>query len=156
MTLATVGLGSNLDPERRLAFAIERLRALGTLVAVSSTIQTAPVGYLDQPDYLNAVARLEIDMTPEDFKQSLYAIEREAGRDRVHQLTPYGPVELDLDLLLWGDSVLTFGSKPWRVPARGILEHAFVAVPLAEIAPDERHPETGETYAQIAARLAAC
>lgn len=155
MTLATVGLGSNLDPERHLAFALDRLRALGTLTAVSSLIQTAPVGDLDQPDYLNGVVRIEVDMTPEAFKQALYAIERDAGRDRTRQRTPYGPVELDLDLLLWGDAVLTFGSKPWHVPARGLLEHAFVAVPLAEIAPDERHPETGETFAQIAARLAA-
>lgn len=153
MTIAYVSLGSNIEPEKNLNYALERLREASAVLALSSVYQTPPFGYLDQPDFLNVTLKVDTSLDPAAFKHLLYDIERGSGRVREKQLTRWGPLELDLDLLLWGDSALEFGEKPWRVPNEGILEYAAVAVPLAEIAPDERHPITGETFAEIAVRL---
>lgn len=153
MTIAYVSLGSNIEPEKNLEYGLRCLRDNATLLAVSSMYQTPPFGYMDQPDFLNVTVKVETNLNPVAFKHLLYDIERGSGRVREKQLTKWGPLELDLDLLLWGDTALEFGEKPWRVPNEGILEYAAVAVPLAEIAPDEKHPVTGETFAQIAARL---
>lgn len=153
MTIAYVSLGSNVDPEKNLEYGLQRLREASTVLAVSSLYRTPPFGYLDQPDFLNVTVKIETSRDPASFKQLLYDIERGSGRVREKQLTKWGPLELDLDLLLWGETALEFGEKPWRVPNEGILQYAAVAVPLAEIAPDEKHPVTGETFAQIAARL---
>jgi len=153
MTIAYVSLGSNIEPETHLAGGIARLRDAADVLAVSSVYQTPPFGYLDQPDFLNVTVKLATDADPADFKQVLYDIERMSGRVRERQRTKWGPLELDLDLLLWGDAPLTFGAKPWHVPNEGILAYAAVAVPLAELSPEARHPVTGETFAAIAARL---
>lgn len=153
MTIAYVALGANIEPEKNLEYGLQCLREQAVLLAVSSLYRTPPFGYLDQPDFLNVTVRVETALDPVAFKHLLYAIERGSGRIREAQLTRWGPLELDLDLLLWGDSALEFGEKPWRVPDAGILQYAAVAVPLAEIAPQERHPVTGETFAAIAARL---
>lgn len=153
MTIAYVSLGSNVEPEKNLDYGLRRLRDASAVLAVSSVYQTPPFGYLDQPDFLNVTVKVETSLDPVAFKHLLYDIERGSGRVREKQLTKWGPLELDLDLLLWGETALEFGDKPWRVPNEGILEYAAVAVPLAEIAPDERHPVTGETFAEIAARL---
>lgn len=153
MTIAYVSLGSNVEPEKNLEYGLVRLRGAASVLAVSSVYRTPPFGYLDQPDFLNVTVKVETDLDPVAFKHLLYDIERGSGRVREKQLTKWGPLELDLDLLLWGKTALEFGEKPWRVPNEGILEYAAVAVPLAEIAPDDRHPVTGETFAEIAARL---
>lgn len=153
MTIAYVSLGSNVEPEKNLEYGLQRLRDAETVLAVSSAYRTPPFGYLEQPDFLNITVKVETSLDPVAFKRLLYDIERGSGRVREKQLTKWGPLELDLDMLLWGETALEFGEKPWRVPNEGILEYAAVAVPLAEIAPDERHPVTGETFAQIAARL---
>ena len=153
MTIAYVSLGSNVEPEKNLEYGLQRLHDAAAVLAVSSIYQTPPFGYLDQPDFMNVTVKVGTNLDPVAFKHLLYDIERGSGRVREKQLTKWGPLELDLDLLLWGDSALEFGEKPWRVPNEGILEYAAVAVPLAEIAPDERHPVTGETFAQIAAGL---
>ena len=153
MTIAYISLGSNVEPEKNLDYGLRRLREAATVLAVSSVYQTPPFGYLDQPDFLNVTVKVETGLDPVTFKHLLYDIERGSGRAREQQLTKWGPLELDLDLLLWGDTALEFGEKPWNVPNEGILQYAAVAVPLAEIAPDERHPVTGQTFAEIAARL---
>ncbi len=153
MTVAYIALGSNIDPEKNLRDSVARLRDISTVLRVSSVYQTPPFGYIHQPDFLDVTVKVETDAAPADFKHLLYAIEHASGRVREKQLTRWGPLELDLDILLWGNLALEFGSKPWRVPNEGILRYAAVAAPLAEIAPDERHPITGETFAVIAERL---
>jgi len=153
MTVAYIALGSNIEPEKNLRDGVARLRDISTVLRVSSVYKTPPFGYTDQPDFLDVTVKVETDRTPADFKHLLYAIEHASGRIREKQLTKWGPLELDLDILLWGDAPLEFGAKPWHVPNEGILLYAAVAAPLAEIAPDERHPVTGETFAAIAERL---
>lgn len=153
MTTAYVSLGSNIEPAKYLQYGLDRLSVAARMLAVSRVYQTPPFGFVNQPDFLNVTVALETGLDPVALKHLLYDIERGSGRVRERQLTKWGPLELDLDLLLWGDRPLEFGEKPWRVPNDDILKYAAVAAPLAEIAPDVRHPVTGETFAAIAARL---
>lgn len=150
-----LGMGSNLEPEQNLQAGVDRLRALGEIVAVSSVYQSKAYGYTDQPDYLNVAVGLRTTLEPLALKAGLLDIERALGRDRATQSTPYGPLTLDIDILLWGDRAFTFGDKPWRVPDKDTGTQAAVAVPLSEIAPDAVHPDAGETMRAIAVRLEA-
>ena len=149
---AFIGLGSNLaSPERQLAEALTALAALpGTCVgAVSSFYRTAPVGCAGQPDFVNAVARIETNLAPRDLLQRLLSIERDHGRVRE---IPNGPRTLDLDLLRYGD--LDLREDSLTVPHPRMHERAFVMVPLAELAPDLELPGRGSA-SELARGLAA-
>jgi 2-amino-4-hydroxy-6-hydroxymethyldihydropteridine diphosphokinase len=129
--------------------AIDALGALpGTrLAAASSLYRTAPVGYADQPDFVNAVAALDTELSPRGLLDGLLAIERDAGRERSFRNAPR---TLDLDLLLYGDATLE--DDVLTVPHPRMHERAFVLAPLAEIAPDAEIPGRGSAAA-CAARL---
>jgi 2-amino-4-hydroxy-6-hydroxymethyldihydropteridine diphosphokinase len=149
MTVAYVGLGSNLgDPRRQLDAAIEDLKAIpGTSVSlVSGRYKSAPVGNLDQPDFINAVARLDTGLAPEALLERLQDIERRHGRERPF---PGAPRTLDLDLLLYGDQVLD--TPRLTVPHPRMHERRFVLAPLAEIAPEAAVPGRGSARALLAA-----
>ncbi len=131
---AYVGLGSNLgDPLAQLRRAVRALAALpGTrLCAVSPRYRNRPLGPADQPDYVNAVARLATDLAPRDLLAALQDIERAQGR--VRDGRRWGPRTLDLDLLLYGDEVID--EPGLRVPHPGLAERDFVVLPLARVAP---------------------
>lgn len=148
-----VSLGSNIDPAENLQAAVDALSAHCKVLAVSSVYQTPPYGNTDQPDFLDVVVKVHTNATPLDFKLNvLRQIEKQLGRIRTQQ-NKYGPLTLDMDILLWGDSVLDYGEKPWHIPNKGLLEFAADTLPLAEIAPDVVHPETGEMMQEIADRL---
>jgi 2-amino-4-hydroxy-6-hydroxymethyldihydropteridine diphosphokinase len=148
-----VSLGSNIAPEQHLTAAVGLLREKCTVLAVSSRYRTAPQGYTDQADFLNMAVQLTTPRAPAEFKHTvLDAIERQLKRVR-DPANKNAPRSIDLDISLWGDAVLDYGEKPWHVPDKDIQRFAHVAVPLAELAPNYVHPETGETLAQIAARL---
>jgi 2-amino-4-hydroxy-6-hydroxymethyldihydropteridine diphosphokinase len=155
MSLAYIALGANLPsaagpPEASLAAAAACLAALGSITARSSLYSTAPVGFTDQPRFVNAVVALETHFTPHDLLYSLLAIELQFGRDR-NASPPNGPRTLDLDILLHGDLVLSeFGLE---IPHPRLRERAFVLVPLHEIAPDLRDPRSGKTVAELQATL---
>ena len=149
MTVAYVGLGANLgEPRRQLETAMEELRKLsapGAFLA-SHLYRSAPVGYADQPDFLNAVVRLDTDLAPEALLGELQAIEARHGRERRFANAPR---TLDLDLLLYGDRVV---SGPGLVlPHPRAHERAFVLKPLAEIAPEVAVPGRGTASALLAA-----
>jgi 2-amino-4-hydroxy-6-hydroxymethyldihydropteridine diphosphokinase len=151
MSLATIALGANLpssagSPEVTLAAAAERLAALGRVTARSSLYSTSPVGVEDQPRFLNAVAVLETDLSPRDLLNGLLAIELEFGRERAAS-PPNGPRTLDLDILFYGDLVLT--ASGLEIPHPRFAGRAFVLVPLNEIAPGLRDPRSGRTVAQL-------
>ena len=152
-TTALLMLGSNSDALTYLRAALALLRETCTVVAVSSVYQSAAEGSTaGSPPYLNAAVHVVTHQTVKAFKlDALRAIEAELGRRRDDSA-----VTIDLDIALWGDTPITYGdeNKRWHSPATDILERAFVAIPLAEIAPDVIHPETGEPLAQIAARFA--
>ncbi|KAF0811965.1 2-amino-4-hydroxy-6-hydroxymethyldihydropteridine pyrophosphokinase [Andreprevotia sp. IGB-42] len=144
-TRAFVALGANLGkPARQLRRACELLARLpGTeLLRVSSFYASPAMGYADQPDFINAVALLETGMSADELLEALFAIEAINGRIRSFRNAPR---TLDLDLLLYGDSVI---SKPGlTVPHPRIAERAFVLNPLLEIAPDVVIPGLGAAKA---------
>ena len=133
MTLAFVGIGSNLDdPRAQVLRAFEELEALPhtRVVKKSSLYRSAPVGYAAQPDFVNAVAQLETGLPAERLLAELQAIELRHGRSRSFANAPR---TLDLDLLLYGAAQLKTATL--QVPHPRMRERAFVLKPLLEIAP---------------------
>ena len=150
MTRAYIGLGSNLgDREATLRAAVDELAATPgvEVVAVSTLVDTEPVGYLDQPRFLNGVAVLETSLQARDLLGALLAIEARFGRDRA-TVPAQGPRTLDLDLLLYGDAEID--EEGLRVPHPRLHERAFVLGPLQEVAPGLEVPEMGAVEAIIA------
>ncbi len=132
MITAYIGLGSNLDdPLNQIEQAALELAALPgcQLLALSPRYRSAPMGPADQPDYINAVAALATQLEPLALLDALQAIEQQHGRQR---LLRWGARTLDLDLLLYGEQ--TIDHPRLMVPHPGMLERAFVLVPLADIA----------------------
>jgi 2-amino-4-hydroxy-6-hydroxymethyldihydropteridine diphosphokinase len=148
-TLAYIGLGGNLDdPAARIRRAFAALGRLPStqLVRHSSLYRTAPVGYLDQPDFINAVAVLDTTLAPLELLDALLAIELDAGRERSFRNAPR---TLDLDVLLQGALVLDHPRLVLPHPRMGT--RAFVLLPLAEVAPDLQIPGLGSVRALAAA-----
>ena len=154
-TLAAIALGSNLesrfgDREANLREAVRRIETLGEVRAVSSFFDTEPVGYLEQPRFLNAALLLETETEPRALMRELLGVERAMGRERVGAIAK-GPRVIDLDLLLYGDWVLW--SDELILPHPRMEERRFVLEPLAEIAPEWVHPVLGVTVRELLARL---
>lgn len=152
MPLAYLGLGSNLeDPVRQVKRALGRLMQLPSTqhLSASRLYRSPPLGPQDQPDYINAVARVDTTLAPLELLHALQAIEREFGRVR---LRPWGERIIDLDLLLYGDTVLA--TPELTLPHPGIAARAFVLRPLAELAPQLDIPTLGPLPALLAARAA--
>ena len=147
MNRALVALGSNINPEHNMREAVRRLALHCRLVAVSPVYVTAPVGNTDQPSFLNAAASIETDLAAAELKaRVLRVIEEELGRVRTEDKN--APRTIDLDIALFVGPDLDSSSGVFWSP--DILKYAHVAVPLAGIAPQMRHPVTGQTLAEIA------
>jgi 2-amino-4-hydroxy-6-hydroxymethyldihydropteridine diphosphokinase len=143
VTRAYVGLGSNLgDREATIHAAVADLdsRPRVEVVAVSSLIDTEPVGFTEQPRFLNGVAAIETDLPAGDLLGLLLEVERRFGRTR-EGVPAQGPRTLDLDLLLYGDAELD--EPGLRVPHPRLHERAFVLAPLAELDPGLQVPGRG-------------
>jgi 2-amino-4-hydroxy-6-hydroxymethyldihydropteridine diphosphokinase len=139
---AYVGLGANLgDREAMLRSALEQLRAEPgvDVTAVSAFRDTAPVGIVDQPRFLNAAAALETDLGPRELLALLLGIERRLGRTR--EGPRFGPRTIDLDLLLYGDAQID--EPGLQVPHPRLHERLFALEPLAELEPDLIVPGRG-------------
>lgn len=149
--VAFIGLGSNLDaPRSQLQRAFADLDSLpGTrLIAQSSLYRSAPVGYLDQPDFVNAVAKVATDLTPQALLQALLDIEQQHGRERTFRNAPR---TLDLDVLLYDDLQLV--EHGLSIPHPQMHLRAFVLQPLLEIAPDCVIPAVGAAAQALQACL---
>ena len=150
MPKAFVGIGSNLgEPERQIAAALDELAAEDgvDLVGVSTLRETQPVGYLDQPNFLNGVAQLETELPPRELLERLLAIEARLGRVR-GEGPRFGPRTLDLDLLVYGDE--TIDEPGLTVPHPRLAERRFALEPLAELAPGLKIPGLGPVQALLA------
>ncbi|WP_018873348.1 2-amino-4-hydroxy-6-hydroxymethyldihydropteridine diphosphokinase [Thioalkalivibrio sp. ALJ16] len=149
---AYIGIGANLgDPEAQVRESFVRLaRDLPQtrLTGRSRLFRNPPMGPQDQPDYVNAVARLQTHLPPLELLDGLQAIECACGRER--DGTRWGPRRLDLDLLLFGDQQLELPGL--QVPHAGIAERDFVVLPLLELAPGLRVPGLG-SLEQLAQRF---
>lgn len=150
MNRAYLSLGSSLDKERNLRAGVGLLAEHGRVLAVSSAYETAPIGNPDDPTFLNAALILETPLEPQALKETvLRAVEDRLGRQRTSD--PNAPRTFDVDISLFNDEIRDVGRR--HIPDPEILLYAHIAVPLAEIAPNYRHPETGETLAAIARRV---
>ncbi len=149
-----ISMGSNIDAEANLAAAVLRLEELDAIevVATSRVYETAPVGTVDQPNFLNAALLIRTPLSAEDLKAGpLREVER--GLGRVRTADKNAPRTIDLDIALYNYDVLDVCGR--HVPDPDLLARAHIAVPLADLAPYYVHPETGETLEEIAARLLA-
>ena len=145
-----IGLGGNLgDAAKAVDQALKSLDALpGTCVLHRSQLYRTPAwGVTTQPDFINAAAVLSTTLSPDALLAELLRIERGAGRDRDLQTERWGPRALDLDLLLYGESVIAHPGL--CIPHPHLHERAFVLVPLAEIAPDAIVPGHGRVRALL-------
>ncbi len=148
-TRAYIGLGANLgDRLATLRAAVALLRDLGPVAPVSSVYETDPVGFVDQPAFLNAAVGLQTQLAPSELVAALLGIERELGRMRTFRNAPR---TVDLDLLLDGEAVVETESV--TVPHPRLPERAFVLVPLAEIAAGVVHPVLGISIGELRSRL---
>ena len=142
MPRAYIGLGANVgDREATIREALARLGAEAGIdvVSVSALRETEPVGYLEQPPFLNGVAALETDLAAPELLRRVLAIERSLGRRR--DGPRYGPRTIDLDLLLYGDAEID--EPGLTVPHPRLHERRFALEPLAELAPAEVVPGRG-------------
>jgi 2-amino-4-hydroxy-6-hydroxymethyldihydropteridine diphosphokinase len=145
VTRAYVGLGANLgDREATMRRAIELLG--DDVVAVSTFRETDPIGYEDQPRFLNAAVALDTELSPRELLDRLLVVERELGRTR--DGPRYGPRTIDLDVLLYGDEIVDEAGL--RVPHPRLAERRFALEPLAELDPDLVIPGAGSVSALLA------
>jgi 2-amino-4-hydroxy-6-hydroxymethyldihydropteridine diphosphokinase len=150
VTKAFVGIGSNLgEPERQIAAALGQLAAEERveLLAVSTLRETEPVGYRDQPNFLNGAAELETRLSARELLERLLAIEHRLGRVR-GKGPRFGPRTIDLDLLLFGDE--TIDEPGLTVPHPRLAERRFALEPLAELAPSLEVPGLGPVQGLLA------
>jgi 2-amino-4-hydroxy-6-hydroxymethyldihydropteridine diphosphokinase len=140
-----LSLGSNVgDREAHLRDAQARLGAVGRVSAVSSFYETEPVEFTEQPWFLNCAVALETAQTPQPLMTSILNLEEAMGRRRVQKK---GPRTIDIDILLFGDTILN--SPEITVPHPAMHERRFVLEPLAEIAPNVRHPILNKTILEL-------
>lgn len=140
-----LSLGSNLgDREQNLRAAIEKLKEIGDPVAVSSFYETEPVEVAAQQWYLNCAVKLDTEKMPRQLIASILALEQEMGRSRKQKKAPRS---IDIDILLFGNSIIEIPSL--TVPHARMHKRRFVLEPLAEIAPEVRHPVFKRTIREL-------
>jgi 2-amino-4-hydroxy-6-hydroxymethyldihydropteridine diphosphokinase len=149
MSVVYIGLGSNLgDRAATIRVALDRLAEQPEIeiLAVSSLRETDPVGFEDQPRFLNGAAALRTELGPRDLLDRMLEIER--GLGRVREGARYGPRTIDLDLLLYGDAVVD--EPGLEIPHPRLAERTFVLEPLAELDPHLDVPGRGRVQALLA------
>lgn len=151
MTTAYLGIGGNLgDRQANLERAVALLKKAVEVRNVSPLYETAPVGFANQPDFLNAAIAIETTLPPRALLEVLQNVERQLGK-----ATPFanGPRTLDLDLLLYGSDIVD--EPGLRVPHPRMHERRFVLTPLVRIAPDFVHPVLHQTLRELLSALPA-
>ncbi len=148
-------LGSNIDKELNLPAAVAMLRRMCQVIELSSVYETIPMGLKEQPNFFNMAALIETDLDPCQVKlQIIQPIEIELQRQR--NADKNAPRTIDLDIILYNDEIFDYipdNGRLHHLPDPDILRFAHVAIPIAELAPNKLHPETGQALSQIAAQL---
>lgn len=144
-----LALGANLgDRQANLLQAIQAICTFASVECLSSFYETRPVGYLDQPDFLNMACQIKTELPPQELLASLKQIERQMGRQSSFRNAPR---PIDIDILLYDDLILK--TRGLTIPHPRMSERAFVLVPLAEIAPDIVHPVSKLTISELLQRV---
>lgn len=147
--IAYLSLGANLGQrQEQLRAALDRLAVLGRVIATSSLYETQPVGVPDQPWFLNCAVAVETNLSPERVLDSTLAIERAMGRERTRKK---GPRNIDIDIVLFDQRIVD--SPRLMIPHPAMHQRRFVLAPLAEIAPQARHPVLKKTVGELLAEL---
>ncbi len=136
-----LGIGSNIDPQKNLALALKELERRFGKLRKSSVYRSKAFGF-DGDEFLNMVVALDSELPPAEIHAQLEDVHRAAGRDS--ETRGNSSRRLDIDLLLYDDLILD--EPPIRLPRPDVLQFSFVLGPLAEIAPELRHPETHQSY----------
>jgi len=150
MKIVYLSLGSNVgDRETHLARARERLATEDThIMRVSAIYETEPRDFPDQVWFLNQVVEIETELFPKQLLTRVQKIELALGRLPTH---PKGPRTIDIDILLYGDTILS--NPGLEIPHARLADRRFVLEPLAELAPDLRHPRTNATVREMLAQV---
>jgi 2-amino-4-hydroxy-6-hydroxymethyldihydropteridine diphosphokinase len=149
MAVVYLALGTNLgNRHANLHRAVNALDAVVRITAASSVYETEPWGVTEQPRFLNMVVQGETELAPEELLRKLKSIEGALGRVASVR---YGPRLIDLDILFYDD--LVYSSNELQIPHPSLMERRFVLVPLAEIAPELKHPVHQTTVRELLARL---
>jgi len=141
-----LSLGSNVgEREAQLRQAVQRLEAAGVqVVRTSSVYETEPQDMREQPWFLNLVLEVETSLSPAQLLAQIREIEESMGRMRD---MPKGPRRIDIDILLYGESIVE--TDDLQIPHPRLAQRRFVLEPLAELAPDLRHPQSGKTVSEL-------
>jgi 2-amino-4-hydroxy-6-hydroxymethyldihydropteridine diphosphokinase len=146
-----LSLGSNLgDRDGHLQSALQHLAGLGSVTKGSSLYETEPVEFTAQPEFLNCVVEIETPLAAPELLAGILAVELDMGRNRAQQ-PPKGPRTIDIDILLFGEAIVS--SPDLTLPHPAMHTRRFVLEPLAEIAPDLRHPLLHATMGEMLAGL---
>ena len=149
MSIVYLGLGSNLgDREKNLTQALELLSRKLEIRKVSSFYETEPVGYENQPIFLNLACEASTKLTPEELLHLAKTVEAGLGRIRSFLNAPR---LIDIDILLYDNQIVK--TQNLLIPHPRLAERAFVLIPLVEIAPDLIHPEIGKTISELVSSL---
>ena len=124
MNKVVVALGSNIDPQKNIEEACQSLKRNFTFLKQSKFIQTAPIGYTDQDDFINGSVLLQTNLSQEEFKAALKAMEKELGREK--STIPYGPRTIDLDIVVFNGKIVD----------QDFYERGFVKDAVLELLPD--------------------
>lgn len=143
--IAYLSLGSNVgNREENLREAMRRLESAGRIASVSAFYETEPVEFIDQPWFVNCAVAIEVDKTPMQLLCELLRIEQEMGRERIQKK---GPRTIDMDILLYDELIVN--TSDLTIPHPAMQQRSFVLEPLAEIAPDARHPVLNKTVQDL-------
>ncbi len=149
--ICCLGLGSNLgEREKNIDEAVKHLIMIPDtrLLIRSSNLETEPVGYLDQPDFINCVVKLETALSPEELLQAIAQIETQMGRKREIR---WGPRNIDIDILFYGNEVIDLPHLV--IPHKELHKRKFVLDSLLEIDPDFQHPIIKKTIKELREEL---
>lgn len=147
MALVVLDLGTNIDREESLVGALERLADHVNLRRASSVFKTVPVGMANQPDFYNVSLEIETDKSVDELRDVARQIEDDMGRDRTGP--KFGPRNIDIDIVIYGDMV----DSEKKIPHPQSTRELFVVAPMAELMPESMHPEAKKTWKELRAEL---